>query len=151
MQSFDVSCESAMLELGNCWASRLGGVVFIDGDLGAGKTTLARGILRGLGYCGAVASPTYTLVEHYSLPAGDVYHIDLYRLTNPAELEMIGLRDVLDSAATLLVEWSIRGAGHVPKPDFCIQIDCPNDDPNKGRRVQVHVANGAPPLPCPTP
>lgn len=140
-----------MLELGNCWASRLGGgaVVFLAGDLGAGKTTLARGILRGLGHRGAVTSPTYTLVEHYPLPRGDVYHLDLFRLAHPAELEMTGLRDVLEASSTLLVEWPERGAGQMPAPDFDIDIRCLRDDPEQGRRVQVRAADGVAKLPCP--
>ncbi len=82
MQFFDIPTESAMLELGNGWANRIdgGAVVFLDGDLGAGKTTLARGILSGMGHRGAVTSPTYTLVEHYSPAGREVYHFDLYRL-----------------------------------------------------------------------
>ena len=154
-----------MLELGNCWASRLGGgtVVFLVGDLGAGKTTLARGILGGLGHRGTVPSPTYTLVEHYPLAAGDVYHVDLYRLEDPAELEMTGLRDVLDTAAMLLVEWPERGAGRLPAPDFRVEIQClglgegAGDQGGGGRRVRVHPTAGArplplpPPLPCPKP
>jgi len=105
-----------MLELGHSWAGRIGGgaVVFLDGDLGAGKTTLARGILRGMGHHGAVTSPTYTLVEHYAPGGRDVYHFDLYRLEDPAELEMTGLRDLLDGRAILLVEWPQRGAGRTP-------------------------------------
>ena len=147
MQSFDIPSEAAMLELGNCWAHRLGGgaVMFLAGDLGAGKTTLARGILGGLGHRGAVTSPTYTLVEHYPLPAGDVYHVDLYRLEHPAELEMLGLRDALDGASTLLVEWPERGAGQMPAPDFQVDICCLRE----GRRVRVRSADGVAQLPQP--
>ena len=145
-----------MLELGGCWASQLAGnVVFLVGDLGAGKTTLARGILNGLGHSGAVTSPTYTLVEHYPLPGGDVYHVDLFRLAQPAELEMTGLRDLLDASSTLLVEWPERGVGQLPTPDFQVDIRCLNGDlngdPQHGRRVQVRPANDASLLPCPKP
>ena len=142
-----------MLELGNCWASRLGGeggsVVFLAGDLGAGKTTLARGILNGMGHNGAVPSPTYTLVERYSLPGGDVYHLDLYRLEHPDELEMTGLRDALDGSSTLLVEWPERGAGRMPAPDFRVDIRCLGDDSEQGRQVRVHATDGAAQLPQP--
>ena len=140
-----------MLKLGSCWANRLAGgaVVFLAGDLGVGKTTLARGILGGMGYHGVVTSPTYTLVEHYPLPGGDVYHVDLFRLKHPAELEMTGLRDALDASTTLLVEWPERGAGQIPAPDFQIDICCVSDDPDPLRRVDVRLANGIAQLPCP--
>lgn len=140
-----------MLELGNGWARRLGGgaVMFLAGDLGAGKTTLARGILGGMGHRGVVTSPTYTLVEHYPLPGGSVYHVDLYRLEHPAELEMTGLRDALDGSSTLLVEWPERGAGQMPAPDFRVDIRYLS----KGRRVRVRSADGVAqlPRPCPKP
>ncbi len=140
-----------MLKLGSCWASRFAGgaVVFLGGDLGVGKTTLARGILGGMGHRGAVTSPTYTLIEHYPLPAGDVYHVDLFRLAHPAELEMIGLRDALDASSTLLVEWPERGTGQIPPADFQIDISYLSDDPDTTRRVQVRSANGIAQLPCP--
>ena len=148
MQFFDIPTESAMLELGNGWANRIdgGAVVFLDGDLGAGKTTLARGILSGMGHRGAVTSPTYTLVEHYSPAGRDVYHFDLYRLQDPAELEMTGLRDLLDGSSILLVEWPTRGLGRMPPPDF--QVDIRYHRSGSGRRVRVR-ASGAVELPRP--
>ncbi|MDD9857710.1 MAG: tRNA (adenosine(37)-N6)-threonylcarbamoyltransferase complex ATPase subunit type 1 TsaE [Gammaproteobacteria bacterium] len=135
MQSFNIPSEDAMLELGHSWAGCIGGgaVVFLDGDLGAGKTTLARGILRGMGHRGAVTSPTYTLVEHYAPGGRDIYHFDLYRLEDPAELEMTGLRDFLDGCSILLVEWPQRGAGRMPLPDFYIDIRYHGD----ARRVRI--------------
>ena len=134
-----------MLELGNRWASRLnhGAVVFLCGDLGAGKTTLARGILGGMGHSGAVTSPTYTLVEHYPLPGREVYHLDLYRLEKPAELEMTGLRDMLDGRSILLVEWPERGGAQMPPPDFRVDIR----HHGNGRRVRVDLAAGREELP----
>lgn len=135
MPSFNIPSEQAMLELGHSWANCIGGgaVVFLDGDLGAGKTTLARGILRGMGHRGAVTSPTYTLVEHYAPGGRDVYHFDLYRLEDPAELEMTGLRDLLDGRSVVLVEWPERGAGRMPSPDFRIDIRYHGD----ARRVRI--------------
>ena len=126
-----------MVELGGGWAAGIGGgaVVFLDGDLGAGKTTLARGILRGLNYAGAVTSPTYTLVERYDAGARTVYHFDLYRLREPAELEATGLRDWLDGEAIILIEWPERGGDALPAPD--IRVDIRYGDGDCARRVWV--------------
>jgi len=115
------------------------GLVFLYGELGSGKTTLARGLLRGLGHQGKVRSPTYTLVEPYQLAAGTVYHLDLYRLGSPDELEWLGLRDMLGEQALLLVEWPERGAGVLPAPDLEIHIDYAGD----ARLATLHAASAA--------
>jgi len=98
-------------------------ILYLEGDLGAGKTTLARGILRGLGYSDKVRSPTYTLVEPYPLARAPLYHLDLYRISDAEELEWLGLRDMLAEAAILLIEWPERGAGYLPAADLRVQVE----------------------------
>jgi len=107
-------------------------MIYFHGALGAGKTTLIRGILRGLGHSGAVKSPTFTLVEPYALPAQTVYHFDFYRLRAAEELEFIGIRDYLQGQGICLIEWAERGAGLLPPPDVDVYIEQVDD----GRTVQ---------------
>ena len=135
--SFYLADEAAMLAFGAEMAHWLnpGMLVFLEGELGAGKTTLTRGILRGFGYNDNVKSPTYTLVESYQLADFTLYHFDLYRLSDPEELEYAGMRDYLDSNALVLIEWPQRGQGYLPAPDLRIRI---YPEPT-GRRLKLSV------------
>jgi tRNA threonylcarbamoyladenosine biosynthesis protein TsaE len=116
------------------------GCVFLEGDLGAGKTTLVRGLLRAWGVTGAVRSPTYTLIEPYEVTtaAGPrrVFHLDLYRLGDPEELEYLGWREFLAEDCLLLIEWSERGDRLLPSPALLVDIKL--QPPGRLLRFQGH-------------
>ena len=100
-----------------------GDIVFLEGGLGAGKTTLVRGILQGMEYCGAVKSPTFTLVESYiDLPVV-LHHFDLYRVNHPEELELLGWRDYFSHDAINVIEWPKQAGQLLPKPHYRIEIE----------------------------
>jgi tRNA threonylcarbamoyladenosine biosynthesis protein TsaE len=99
------------------------GLLLFRGPLGAGKTTLIRALIAGLGVAGPVRSPTYTLIEPYPLAGGDLFHVDLYRLRNPAELDDLGFADLLDGRSLCLVEWPERAPGLAGHADLLIDMD----------------------------
>ena len=127
--------EAATLAFGAKLAGALKGDrrVYLMGDLGAGKTTLCRGILRGLGFEGAVKSPTYTLVEPYEICGFRVYHFDFYRIGHAEELEFIGLDELFAEPGLKLVEWPERAGALLPPADVVIKLSVQGD----GRCVEV--------------
>lgn len=131
----EVASVAEMEALGAKLAAQVGKARLINlhGPLGAGKTTLVRGMLHGLGHAGAVKSPTFTLVEPYVFGDRRFYHFDLYRLNDPGELEFLGLRDYLDGNGVCVVEWAERAQGVLPSPDADIMIE-PTET---GRMVRI--------------
>jgi len=117
------------------------GVVHLVGDLGAGKTTLTRYWLQALGHQGNVKSPTYTLIEPYEIAGQPIYHFDLYRLNDPYELELMGIRDYLEQPnALLLIEWPSKGEPIVPEADLLIQLTVAGEQ--RQATLTAHTAKG---------
>lgn len=133
--SKDIASSEEMVSLGIDMAKTIQGVerIYFSGDLGAGKTTLIRGILRGLGYSGAVKSPTFSLLEPYPNLQPPVYHFDLYRLQKAEELEYLGWQEYFLKQNLCLLEWPSRASGILPIPDLNVIIR----KTGEGRVVQL--------------
>ena len=135
--------EAALEELAQAFAQQLGqgGVVLLEGDLGAGKTTFARALLKALGVGERIKSPTYSLIESYRV--GDLYahHLDLYRIADADELEWLGLPDLLESNSLLLIEWPERGKGVLPPADLGFRFEHAGERRNIA--VSAHSAQGS--------
>lgn len=122
-QKLTIATDAEMQQFGSRLAKAMqaGVVVYLYGQLGAGKTTMVRGFLRGLDYNGKVKSPTYTLVEPYETPLFHVYHFDLYRINHPSELTHIGIDDYFAKDAVCLIEWPDKA--QLPAPDLACYIE----------------------------
>ena len=140
MFEIEVEGEARQEQIGRCLAMNCQPpcIVYLEGDLGAGKTTLARGFMRGVGYQGRVKSPTYTLLEPYELEKVSCYHFDLYRLSDAEELEYLGIKDLLKPDAYMLIEWPEKGIGGLPSPDIVLRIAHQGD----ARQIEFRAESG---------
>ena len=135
--------EATQVQFGEQLGFACGGqcVIFLQGPLGMGKTTLTRGVLAAYGHKGAVKSPTYTLVEPYETESAQVYHFDLYRLADAEELEYMGIRDYFDEQALCAIEWPDRGQGVLPTPD--IELTLTKEGAGRAAELVAYTAKGA--------
>ena len=120
-------------------AARAGGVIHLEGDLGAGKTTFARALLAALGVGERIKSPTYSLIESYRVGELDAHHLDLYRIADPGELEWLGLADLWSEPALVLVEWPERAGRLLPNADLALDFE----HAPAGRRVALGAGSAA--------
>ena len=131
--------EAATLALGGALAALLvpGLLIFLEGDLGVGKTTVVRGLLRALGYSGKVKSPTYTLVELYVISGLNLYHFDFYRFNQPEEYLDAGLDEYFQGTGVCLVEWPDKAGAYLPVADLCLRLS----HAQTGRQVRLRAAS----------
>lgn len=140
--SLNLPDEAATLSLGAVLAAALtpGLVIWLEGDLGSGKTTLARGVLRALGYEGKVKSPTFTLVELYAISRLELHHFDFYRFNQPEEYLDAGLDEYFQQGAVCLVEWPDKAGGYLAPADLRIRLELP--DSGRLARLSAHTEAG---------
>ncbi|MDX2164260.1 MAG: tRNA (adenosine(37)-N6)-threonylcarbamoyltransferase complex ATPase subunit type 1 TsaE [Gammaproteobacteria bacterium] len=140
---FDIHGEAQQLKFGQQLATCVDDkacIIFLQGELGAGKTTLVRGFLSAMGYAGKVKSPTYTLVETYDCPPMTVVHMDLYRLKDPHEIEHLNLRDYLDQKTIIVIEWPEKALAKLPSPDITCALSFHGE--NRQIKFTSHTTTG---------
>jgi len=139
--TLELADEAATLQAGREFSEQLnaGAVVYMHGDLGAGKTTFVRGVLQGLGYQGKVKSPTYTLVEPYVVSRFNVYHFDLYRFIDEDEWYAAGFNEYFNQESVCIIEWSEKAERILPMPSFDIKLSLLNNNEQENGRVLTVV------------
>ena len=142
--------EAAVIRLAALFAQQVEAplVIFLQGDLGAGKTTFARAFVHQLGYVGYVKSPSYGLLESYQVESMNILHLDLYRIEDPEELDFLAIRDLFDEKTVLLVEWPDKGRFHLPEADMRLIFDenreirtiscCPLSEKGQNLSTSIH-------------
>lgn len=141
-RTFELPDEAATGQLAARIAAAMddGAVFHLDGELGAGKSSFARALLQALGVTGRIKSPTYSLVENYPLARGQAWHLDLYRIADPDELQWLGVDALGEPDAVVLIEWPQRGQGAIPPPD--IELALAYAGPGRHARLSAHSARG---------
>jgi|TARA_B100001029_G_scaffold23595_2_gene16229 tRNA threonylcarbamoyladenosine biosynthesis protein TsaE len=146
-KEIQTSDENQTIEAGSAFSNNLLGknlsrsiVIFLEGNLGAGKTTFTKGLMKGLGYEELVKSPTYNLVEIHETESLKVFHFDLYRINNPHELEEIGIGEYLDEKNSICIfEWPENAQSLLPQPDYTIEIEHSDDTQLDRRNIRINA------------